>query len=78
MPLQQGVMNAQRKQLQAIAKGFTIHYASVHMSRRHTVVSLCICVCIYMSVTWNSQRSLKSKNWRMQYRHSATIIFNYY
>ena len=61
MPLQQGVMNAQRKQLQAIAKGFTIHYASVHMRRRHTVVNLCICVCIYKNYVCNLEFSKVAK-----------------
>ena len=36
-----------------------------------------ICVCVYlcscMSVTRISRRSLKTKSWQMQYRHSATI-----
>ena len=39
----------------------TAYYASVHMHRRHTVVGLCMYLCICLSVTRNSSKVAKNQ-----------------
>ena len=55
------------------------YYASVGGATRHTVVRLCMYVCMYLSVmsVWSvsriSRRSLKTKRWNLQ--HNLKSIF---